>query len=65
MSQDIIEFLDRFDQVNRVVSFIAFITVMCILLRSMTLYIETITNELNAIGGGMLETKVSEQGMMN
>ncbi|WP_237558295.1 sensor histidine kinase [Erysipelothrix sp. strain 2 (EsS2-7-Brazil)] len=62
MSQDIIEFLDRFDQVNRVVSFIAFITVMCILLRSMTLYIETITNELNAIGGGMLETKVSEQG---
>ncbi|WP_331836801.1 hypothetical protein [Erysipelothrix piscisicarius] len=57
MSQDIIEFLDRFDQVNRVVSFIAFITVMCILLRSMTLYIETITNELNAIGGGMLENK--------
>lgn len=62
MSQDNIEFLDRVDQVNRVVSFIAFVTVMCILLRSMTSYIETITNELNAIGGGMLETKVSEQG---
>lgn len=62
MNYDVIEYLTRVDRVNIGIAFIVFVTTMCILLRSITDYIKTLTDELNAIGGGMLETKVSEKG---